>query len=261
MTPIAQLSSQTRGRLFEYVLGMADDRLILGHRLSEWCGHGPFLEEDIALANIALDLIGQASHWLSLAGELEGQGRDADKLAYFRDTVQYRNVQLVERPRGDFAETVVRQFLFDAFSVLLNGELQASTVPEVAALAAKALKEDTYHLRHSRQWVVRLGDGTTESHDRVAKALRDYWRFTGELFDSDETTRTLAEEGLVTDPSTLKSSWIASVQSCLHEATISVPDNSVVMATGGRSGRHSEFLGHLLSEMQILPRTYPDARW
>ena len=261
MSPFDALSPELRQHLVEYVRRIADDRLILGHRLSEWCGHGPFLEEDIALANIALDLIGQASSWLALAGVIEGQGRDADSLAYFRDAVQFKNAQLVERPRGDFAETIARQFLFDSYSVLLLQALHKSTVAEVHALAAKCLKEDTYHLRHSRQWVLRLGCGTEESHARIQHAFNEYWRFTGELFESDEISRTLAQRGIALDPATLRDDWIREIKSCFSEATIALPENETAMTSGSRSGLHSEFLGHLLTEMQILPRSYPDARW
>ncbi|MCU0617160.1 MAG: phenylacetate-CoA oxygenase subunit PaaC, partial [Gemmatimonadaceae bacterium] len=185
--------------LAEYLLRLGDDRLVLGHRLSEWCGHGPILEEDIAVANFALDLIGQASMFLGLAGEVEGQGRDADALAFFRDAVRFRNALLVELPRGDFGFTMVRQFLFDAYSVVQLDALTRCAHAEVAAIAAKALKEDKYHLRHSSEWVVRLGDGTDESHRRVQDALDTLWRYTGELFEHDAVDAAVAEQGIVFD--------------------------------------------------------------
>ena len=180
---------------FEYLLRLGDDRLVLGHRLSEWCGHGPILEEDIALANVALDLIGQATHFLQLAGQVEGKGRDEDALAYFRDAVDYRNVNLVELPNGDFGRTIVRQFLFDAWSVLLLDGLQRAADTKLAGIAAKAYKEARYHVRHSGEWVLRLGDGTEESHRRVQTALDELWPYTGELFATDEVDRLLASAG------------------------------------------------------------------
>src|SRR3954463_7977925 len=181
--------------LFEYLLRLGDDRLVLGHRLSEWCGHGPILEEDIALANVALDLIGQATHFLQLAGQVEGQGRDEDALAYFRDAIEYRNIQLVELPNGDFGRTIVRQFLFDAWSVLLLDGLQRAGNTKLAGIAAKAYKEARYHVRHSGEWVIRLGDGTDESHRRVQTALDELWPYTGEMFLADEVDRQLADVG------------------------------------------------------------------
>ncbi|MFM8781178.1 MAG: 1,2-phenylacetyl-CoA epoxidase subunit PaaC, partial [Gemmatimonadota bacterium] len=193
--------------LVEYLLRLGDDRLILGHRLSEWCGHGPQLEEDIALANIALDLIGHASSLLALAGEVEGAGRDEDALAYFRDGVAYRNCLLVEQPNGHFGETIVRQFFFDAWSVLLWDQLARCGHAPLQAIAAKALKEDKYHLRHSSEWVVRLGDGTDESHAKVQGSVDRLWRFTGELFDRDAVDEAVAAEGVVVDHDALRALW------------------------------------------------------
>src|SRR5690349_18549299 len=181
---------------FEYLLRLGDDRLVLGHRLSEWCGHGPILEEDIALGNVALDLLGQASALLKLAGAVEGKGRDDDALAYFREAVEFRNALLVELPRGDFAVTIVRQFLFDAYDLHVTDALSRSAHAELAALAAKAHKEARYHVRHSGEWVVRLGDGTEESHARAQAALDDLWRFTGELFTPDAVDEELAAAGI-----------------------------------------------------------------
>lgn len=246
--------------LFEFLLRLGDDRLVLGHRLSEWCGHAPILEEDIALANIALDLIGQASAFLALAGRVEGKGRDQDALAYFRDEHRYRNALLVEQPNGHFGTTIVRQFLFDAWSVLHLEALTRCGHEELAGLAAKALKEDTYHLRHSSQWVIRLGDGTEESHGRAQEALDQLWRFTGELFEVDVVDQAVAQEGITVDHEALRVRWMELVGEVAGEATLTLPEEES-MATGGRRGRHSEHLGHLLAEMQILARSHPGASW
>ncbi len=246
--------------LFEYLLRLGDDRLVLGHRLSEWCGHAPILEEDIALANISLDLIGQATLYLHLAGETEGKGRDEDALAYFREGVEFRNVQMVELPKGDFALTIVRQFLFDAFSFHLLEELQKSANAELAGIASKGFKEVRYHLRHSSEWVQRLGDGTEESHMRAQKALDDLWRFTGEMFTTDDLDQRLVAAAIAPDPKKLEPLWRAIVTSVLTRATLTVPSETF-MVSGGRRGRHTEYLGHMLSEMQIVARSHPGAKW
>lgn len=246
--------------LFAYLLRLGDDRLVLGHRLSEWCGHGPALEEDIALANVALDLIGQASHILRLAGTVEGRGRDEDGLAYFRDAIEFRNVKLVELPNGDFGQTIVRSFLFDAWSVLLLEKLQRSGHAELAGIAAKAHKEARYHVRHSGEWVIRLGDGTDESHRRAQNALDRLWPYTGELFASDEVDRALAAEAIATDPPTLQPAWRDVVADVIRRATLTLPADGY-MHSGARQGRHTEHLGHLLAEMQILARSHPGAKW
>jgi ring-1,2-phenylacetyl-CoA epoxidase subunit PaaC len=246
--------------LFEFLLRLADDRLVLGHRLSEWCGHGPILEEDIAMANIALDLVGQANAVLTLAGETEGAGRDEDALAYLRDETGFRNVQLVELPKGDFAFTMVRQFLFDAFSVLQWEALKQCKLPKLAGIAAKALKEDTYHLRHTSDWVLKLGDGTGESHARAQRALDGIWRFTGELFERDAVDDVVAQDGISVDSAATHRRWHAMVSDVVKRATLDLPKDTP-MATGGRRGRHTEFLGHLLSEMQIVARSHPGAKW
>ena len=245
---------------FEYLLRLGDDRLVLGHRLSEWCGHGPILEEDIALANIALDLIGQASLYLKLAGETEGKGRTDDALAYFREATDYRNVQMVELPKGDYGFTIVRQFFFDVFSYHQLEQLQKSTHKELAGIAAKGFKEVRYHVRHSSEWVVRLGDGTAESHARAQKAVNDLWRFTGEMFSADDVDREMATAGIGTDPSALEPNWEAVVKDVLSRATLTIPDEPYAM-TGGRMGRHTEYLGHMLSDMQIVARSHPGAEW
>ena len=246
--------------LFEYVTRLGDDRLVLGHRLSEWCGHGPILEEDIALANISLDLVGHAAALLKLAGEVEGKGRDEDALAYFRDAVEYRNALLVELPKGDFAYTIVRQFLFDAYSVLLWDALSQCQHAKLAAIAAKCLKEDKYHLRHSSEWVIRLGDGTDESHTRAQNALNDLWRYTGELLSHDAIDDRVAELGVVVDHDGISARWNTMVSDVLGRATLVTPTDGA-HNQGGRQGRHTEHLGHLLSVMQIVARSHPGASW
>ncbi|MBL0170605.1 MAG: phenylacetate-CoA oxygenase subunit PaaC [Gemmatimonadaceae bacterium] len=246
--------------LFEYVLRLADDRLVLGHRMSEWCGHGPILEEDIALSNIALDLIGHASGLLGLAGAIEGKGRSDDALAYFREGVEFRNCLLVELPNGDFGFTMMRQFLFDAYSVLLWDALSSAKDERVAALAAKSLKEDKYHVRHSSEWVVRLGDGTDESHARAQQALDELWRYTGELFESDAVDAALAAQGIAVDLDAIRARWRTMVADVMQRATLVVPADGA-MRRGGRRGRHTEHLGHMLAEMQIVARSHPGATW
>ena len=245
---------------FEYLLRLGDDRLVLGHRLSEWCGHGPILEEDIALANISLDLIGQATLLLKLAGEIEGNGRDEDALAYFRDAVDYRNALMGELPNGDFGYTIVRQFFFSVFGLLRMEALQKSTNAELAGIAAKAVKEHRYHVRHTGQWVITLGDGTEESHARTQAAVNDLWRYTGELFLADGIDAQVAASGFGVEPSTLEAAWRAQVEGVLRRATLTRPSD-VYMQRGGRTGRHTEHLGHMLSEMQIVARSHPGAKW
>jgi ring-1,2-phenylacetyl-CoA epoxidase subunit PaaC len=254
------LSDAAPNGLFDYLLRLADDRLVLGHRLSEWCGHGPILEEDIALANIALDLIGQANLLLQLAGTVEGRGRDADALAYFREAVDYRNALIAELPKGDFAYTTVRQLLVSAFSALTLEQLQRSRHADLAGIAAKALKEVRYHARHSAEWTVKLGDGTEESHRRAQAALDDLWRYTGELFESDELEQRLVAQGVAADVSTLRDAWRAQIGEVAARATLTVPADGF-MQRGGRVGRHTEHLGHLLAEMQIVARSFPGAKW
>lgn len=248
--------------LFELLLRLGDDRLVLGHRLSEWCGHGPILEEDIALANVALDLLGQATMFLRLAGEVEGQGRNEDALAYFREAVEFRNCQLVELPRGDFAFTIVRQFLFDVYAVVLLDALSASRHAELAAIAAKSLKEAKYHVRHSGEWMLKLGDGTDESHRRVQRALDDLWRFTGELFAADAIDREMQDAAIAPDLAALRERWETLVRDVVDRATLTLPLQAPVLSMrGGRSGAHTEALGHLLAEMQIVARSHPGAAW
>jgi ring-1,2-phenylacetyl-CoA epoxidase subunit PaaC len=246
--------------LFEYLLRLGDNALILGHRLSEWCGHSPALEEDLALSNVALDLIGQTQLWLNLAGEVEGKGRDADKLAYLRDGRDFRNVLLVEQPNGDFAVTMARQFYFDAWHYLLLRELTGSKDSRIAEIAAKGLKEVTYHLERSRDWVLRLGDGTEESHRRMQSAIDDLWMYTGELFESDEIDQAMAREGLGPDLATLHEPWLGLVRATAEEATLSLPQLGWAQK-GGKRGIHSEHLGYILADLQFLQRAYPNATW
>jgi ring-1,2-phenylacetyl-CoA epoxidase subunit PaaC len=245
---------------FQYLLRLGDDRLVLGHRLSEWCGHGPILEEDIALANIALDLIGEAALLLKLAGQLEGKGRNEDTLSFFRDSIDYRNALLVELPIGDFAFTIVRQLFFSTFSLLQMGALERSSNTDLAGIASKAVKEARYHVRHSAQWVVTLGDGTEESHARAQRAVDDLWRYTGELFMADAIDTDAATSGLGVDPSAFAEQWRAQVGEVLHTAKLTIPP-AAYMQRGGRDGRHTEHLGHMLAEMQIVARSHPGATW
>ncbi len=258
--PSTATSGVVDNPFFESLLRLADDRLVLGHRLSEWCGHGPILEEDIALANIALDFIGQASMLLKLAGEVEGKGRTDDMLAYFRDAVEFRNVQLVELPNGDFAATIVRQFLFDAWDVLALEQLAGATTEALAGIAAKALKEAKYHLRHSAEWVRMLGDGTAESHQRSQRALDELWPYAGELFLMDDTDRAAVAAGNGVDVEVLRPRWREIVDQVLTEATLTIPKGAFA-PRGGRIGRHTEHLGRMLADMQSLARAHPGAAW
>lgn len=244
----------------EYLLRHGDDRLVLGHRLSEWAGHAPILEEDIALGNLALDLIGQGAALLGLAGAAEGRGRDADALAYFREGVDFRNALLCELPRGDFAHTMVRQLLFDAYDVLVTEALSASADAELAGVMAKAHKEARYHLRHSGEWVVRLGDGTAESRRRAQEAVDALWRYGPELVTPDALDAELLADGVGADLDALRPRWEASVRAVLDAATLATPDAGFP-ARGGRQGRHTEHLGRMLAEMQIVARSHPGAAW
>lgn len=245
---------------FDLALRLGDTSLILAQRLSAWCGKAPELELDLALANVALDLLGEARMLLTLAGELEGEGRDEDRLAYFREAVEYRNLLLVEQPNEGFDTTLARQFLFDAWHVELLSALQGSTDPGLAEIAAKTLKEARYHRKFSTDWLVRLGDGTVESHRRMQAAIDDLWIYTGEFFESDAGDRALAAAGIAPDPASLRAGWDRHVDAALAEATLSRPQG-VFMAGGSRQGRHSEHLDYILAEMQVLARAHPDARW
>ena len=242
------------------VLRRADDALILGHRLSEWCGHAPMLEEDMALANIGLDLLGQARELYTYAAKVEGKGNDEDKFAYLRDVRQYRNLLLVEQPNGDFARTLARQFFYSAFADLYWRAMMKSSDATLAAIAAKSEKESAYHLRHSSEWMLRLGDGTEESHRRAQTAIDDLWAFTGEMFGVDDSERALIDAGIAIDPAGLKPQWLKTVTAVIAEATLVLPKGDW-MQQGGRRGQHSEHLGHLLSELQSMQRTFPGAAW
>lgn len=247
--------------LHEFCLRMGDNTLVLGHRVSEWCGHAPVLEEDIALANMALDLIGQTQMWLGLAAEIAGKGQSADDLAFLRDAWDFRNLLLVELPNGDFGQTVMRQFLFDAWHLPMLTALAASSEPRVAGIAAKAVKEVHYHLERSAETVIGLGDGTAESHARMQAALDWLWPYAGEMFAGDAIDAALAAKGIVPDPATLRGGFDAIVGETLAKATLIQPKTAQVQA-GGRSGqRHTEHLGHLLTQMQWLQRAYPGASW
>ncbi len=246
--------------LYKYALRLGDNALVLSHRLSEWCSNAPFIEEDLALTNFALDLIGRAQVLLRYAGELEGKGKTEDILAYRRSERQYYNNQIAEQPNGDFAYTMVRQLFISAFEQLLFTALQKSSDATLAAVAAKTLKEVRYHLAHAEDWVIRLGDGTAESHARVQKAVDALWMFTAEQFEMDEVDNLLLADGVAADLAPMHAQWRSYVAGILATATINVP-NDGYMQTGSRKGIHTEHLGHLLSEMQYLQRAYPDAKW
>ena len=246
--------------LFEYVLRLADDSLILGHRLSEWCGHGPILEEDIALTNLSLDLIGQATSLLNYAGELEGKGRDGDALAFLRYEREYKNLLLVEQSNGDFGKTILRQFLFDAYRKPLFERLQYSKDVTLAAIAEKSLKETKYHLKHTSEWVIRLGDGTDESHSRIQESLDSLWKYTNEIFYKDDIDSILENQSIVPSSEEIKVEWSKTVNDVLMEATLEKPSNNWVQE-GGRKGLHTESLGYLLAEMQYMQRAYPNMTW
>jgi ring-1,2-phenylacetyl-CoA epoxidase subunit PaaC len=249
-----------RAALFNFVLSLADDALVLGHRLSEWSGRGPMLEEDIALSNLGLDLIGQARLLYAYAGEVEGKGRGEDDLAYLRDEFAFANLLLVEQPNGDFAATMARHLLYAAFMHPYLQAMQTSADARLAEIAAKAVKEMAYHVRHAAEWVIRLGDGTEESHARAVAALDELWMYTGELFEMTDDERGLVGKGIAVDRGAIKPSWNATVDRVLAEATLKCPSDRW-MQVGGRSGRHTEHLGHLLAEMQVLHRAHPGATW
>lgn len=244
----------------EYALHLADNALILGHRNSEWTGHGPILEQDIALSNIALDLIGQARYLYQYAAGQIGSDTTEDKLAYGRDAWDFRNCLLVEQDNGDWGKTVLRQFLFSAWQYSFYGQLQNSRDRELAAIAEKSVKEVTYHLRWSSEWVIRLGDGTEESHARMERALDQLWKFTGELLVPAAYERALSAAGVAVDLAPLGPVWRRRAEEVLAEAQLSLPD-AAWMQRGGKEGRHTEHLGYLLAEMQFLQRTYPGCEW
>jgi len=257
MLPEAESENEA---VFQFLLRMGDNCLVLSHRLSEWCGHSPALEEDIAQANTALDLLGQAQLWLDQAGKTEGRGRSADDLAYWRDTHEYRNALLLEQRNGDFAETLMRQFLFDAWHLPIVQGLRASSLTELSDIAAKATPEITYHLDRSSDLVIRLGDGSEESHVRMQDALNRLWRFTGELMISDDIDLLLAENQIAPQLDIVRQSWSAKVDETLTQATLQLPENDY-MQQGGKNGVHTEHLGYILAQMQYLQRAYPGASW
>lgn len=245
----------------QFLLRMGDNTLILGHRVSEWCGHAPVLEEDIALANTALDLIGQTQMWLGLAGEVQGMGKSADDLAFLRDAWDFRNVLLCEVPNGDFGRTLMRQFLFDAWHSIRLGRLMKSSDERVAAIAEKASKEVAYHLERSADTVVGLGDGTEESHRRMQEALDYLWPYVGEMFQSDDVDAEMVKAGIAPDPASLREEYDVLVSRILTEATLTIPESRFAHKGGRTGAMHTEHLGHLLTQMQWLQRAYPGAKW
>lgn len=245
----------------EYLLRLADSALVQGQRLCEWCGRAPALEEELALMNVGLDLVGQARNWYEYAAELLDDGRDADQLAFRRDERAFRNLLLVEQPNGDFAVTMAKQFLYDAWHFHVLRALSDSSDARIAAIAAKGLKEVTYHLRRSGEWIERLGDGTEESHARMLAAIPQVWRFTVEMTNADEVEQRLFAEGVAPNPEELAAAWRAKVADIFASATLPLPEPAVHFYLSGRRGLHSEHLGILLAEMQFLQRAYPDATW
>ena len=246
--------------LINYTLHLADNALIIGHRNSEWCGHGPVLEQDIAISNIALDCIGQARNFYQYAAQLSGNDTTEDSLSYLRDAVDFKNCLLVELPKGDWALTTLRQFFFSVYQYFLYQQLQNSSNKQLAAIAEKALKEVTYHVRWSSEWVIRLGDGTEESKQRMLDAINELWSYTGELFLVAGYELEAVSEGYGVDLSSIKNKWNGKILSVFEEATLSIPEN-VSMHSGGKEGKHSEYLDQILAEMQVLQRTYPGAEW
>lgn len=245
---------------FDYLLRLGDDSLILGQRLGEWCGHAPAVEVDLSLANLALDLIGQATHLLSEAGDCEGEGKDGDSLAFRRDVLDFRNCLLVEQPNGDFARTIARQLLYSTWQHFLLQRLTGSCDRFLAEFAAKAVKEVAYHRELATDWTVRLGDGTEESAQRMAEGLDWCWRFIPELFEVDDILGELIGRGLAPDPREFEEEYRSALAAVLDDARLeALPEQRSIL--GGRRGHHSEHLGHILAVMQFLPRTYPDAAW
>lgn len=247
--------------MIRYALRHADDRLILGHKISEWSGHASILEEDLALANIGLDLIGQSVLWYNYSAELENAERSADDIVYYRNEREYYNLLLTEQPNEDFAYTIVRQFFFDIYDFLFYTELKNSSNETFAAIAAKSIKESAYHLRHSSQWILRLGDGTEISNQKTQTAINDLWMFTGEMFVNDEIDAELINKRIGVDLSLLKTKWLDNLQRVFDEAGLTTPNINSFMQKGGRNGLHSENMGYILAELQFLRRSYPNAKW
>ena len=250
----------TQEALFQYTLRLGDTNLILGQRLSEWTGHGPFLEEDLALTNIALDITGTAKSLLEYAASIEGKGRTEDDLAYFRNDRQFTNALITEQPNGDYANTIVRQVIMDCFDFHFYTELAKSKDETLAGIAQKSIKEVTYHLRHTASWLERFGDGTEESHNRAQNALHDLWQFTGDLFEMTEGDALLIKEGIAVDLNNVKVKWEKHMDDLFEKSTLKKPEN-VFMQKGSRIGIHTEHLAYILAEMQALPRMYPEAKW
>lgn len=247
--------------LFEYCLRIGDTSLILGQRISEWCGHAPILEEDIAMSNIALDLIGQSRIILTYAALTEGKNRTEDDLAYHRDARQYRNLLISEQPNGDFAVTMARQYFISVYNFHLYNLLSKSADASISAFAAKSLKEVAYHVRHSSDWILRLGDGTDDSHERIQTAITDLWYFVDDMFQADEVDAMLLQAGIGADMNEVKAGWEKMVNENLTKAKLQIPTANNSLRMGSRSGNHTEYLGYILAEMQFLPRAYPDAKW
>lgn len=255
------LHTDTHKALGNYVLQLADTNLILGQRICEWCGHGPILEQDIALSNIGLDLLGQTRSLYQYAAELQGEGKTEDDLAFLRSERQFKNLLLVEQPNGDFGYTVLRQFLYEAFQLLLLERLKNSSDKHLAAIAEKSLIEATYHYKWSAEWVIRLGDGTEESKARIQQSVNEVWTYTGEMFTPSADEQALIAAGIIPDISSLQAAWMQKVTEVFAEATLTMPDNSTWMQQGGKTGVHTEHLGYILAEMQYLQRQYPGQKW
>ena len=246
--------------LFNYLLRLADNSAILGHKLSQWCGHGPELEEDIAIINTALDLLGHSRSLYTYAGEVEGKGRTEDDLAFLREERKYTNALICELPNGHYGDTIARQFLFDQFNYLVFSELVKSSDETLAAISAKAIKEIRYHLRRSTEWTLRLGDGTEESHSKIQESFNDLWSYTGDLFIQNELDKVAVAAGIGPDLDAIHPIWRKSVETVLSEATLQTPEDGW-MHSGSKSGTHTEHLGHILSELQYMQRAYPGAEW
>lgn len=252
--------SDLNKNITEYALRIGDTSLILGQRLAEWCGHGPILEEDIALTNISLDLIGQARAFLTYAGEKDGSNKSEDELAFFREAREYKSKLMAEQPNGDYAQTMIRQFFLSVYHYYFFTELMKSKDETFSALAEKSLKEVTYHVRHSSEWTIRFGDGTQESNVRTTEAIETLWKYTGDLFETNQVDEELLKAGIAVDMKIVKAGWEKKVREVFNTATLSVPEENYMIG-GSINGIHSEHLGHLLSEMQILPRSFPGVEW
>lgn len=246
--------------LYDYVLRLGDNALILGQRLSEWCGHGPVLEQDIALTNIALDQIGQARQFLQYAATLRNDGSDEDTLAFHRDAHEFRNILMVEQPNGHWGDTLARQFFFDTYNYFLFEGLMKSSDEQLASIAQKAMKEIAYHAQWSAEWIIRLGDGTEESHQKIQQSVNDMWMWTGEMLEADALDREMHDNGIAPNLDQIKSQWLTKVVEILKIATLEMPEG-IGHQRGGKKGVHSEELGYILAEMQYLPKSYPDAKW